>query len=727
MLSRLQVFVFLIVLTNNVFSQEIVVLTDTVFSTRIGRQLEYFIDESKSLSYNTVTSDEFQGNFSLSNKEILFFNYQNATVWLKFTVSNQSSKDFYLLIDYPLLYKINLYTPTPNGIDTLYSGDGYPVSRRTIRNATNLFELDIQENETKTFFCSIESDGDVVSVPISVIDRFTFLDNNEQRMLFLGFYYGFLILIVLINIFFYFNIRDNAFLLYILFILSMGMFLFVRDGFAFKYFWPNSPVWANIAVVIFAMLTIGSVLLMIKDILQTKRISIFLDKLLTVTIIVIVSLTIPTLFSPFFYRFMIAFGNFLTAYSIVLILIIVGMGMKKGIYLSKYFLAALVFLQLGGLWIVMKNSGSTGLFEFEHGMKVCSVILILFLTYGMTVKFSDMLHQSKQQVISQLEEVNRYREDANQILENEVKMRTLELQKRYEDLKLLNHEISMQKEEILLQRDELQARNAKIELQSDHIISSIQYAKRIQDAVLPKSNGNSESILSHFVLFRPRDIVSGDFYWMKQIQRYIYVAASDCTGHGVPGGFMSMLGIAFLNDIIGQSVIMTPAQILNELREKVKKSLRQEGKDGEAKDGIDMALIMIDLENSALTYSGAFNPMVHIRKDSKTMKAKVKRFKGDCMPIGICKNERDFTDHTIQLLPNDMIYLYTDGYTDQLGGRERKKFMTTRFVELLTEIAHESPSAQKEQLSDSLNVWMGDNDQIDDILVIGVKFDETAF
>jgi serine phosphatase RsbU (regulator of sigma subunit) len=307
------------------------------------------------------------------------------------------------------------------------------------------------------------------------------------------------------------------------------------------------------------------------------------------------------------------------------------------------------------------------------------------------------------------------------------KNKILSLQKK--EIEDKNEELTAQKEEIRAAADNLQDankllvdKNAKIEQQSFHIISSIQYAKRIQQAVLPQRESIKELIPSHFILFRPRDIVSGDFYWVKQIENYIYFAVADCTGHGVPGAFMSMLGTAFLNEITGKGEVIKPAEILNELRDKVKKSLRQVGKSGEAKDGMDMVLIMIDLESKELTFAGANNSIIHIRSNGNMGQPIVIKLKGDSMPIGIGLKENEFTSHTIKLLPNDMIYLYTDGFVDQMGGPRRSKFMTRNFVNLLQNIFEKSPKEQKHTLNTTLKDWMGDCEQLDDILVVGINF-----
>jgi serine phosphatase RsbU (regulator of sigma subunit) len=304
--------------------------------------------------------------------------------------------------------------------------------------------------------------------------------------------------------------------------------------------------------------------------------------------------------------------------------------------------------------------------------------------------------------------------------------KTLSLQKQ--EIVEKNEELTSQKEELKTVADHLtQANNLltenniKIEQQSFHIISSIQYAKRIQDALLPQDESIAEFFPHNFVLLRPRDIVSGDFYWVKQIQNVIYVAVSDCTGHGVPGAFMSMLGIAFLNEITGQGEIYSPAVILNGLRERVIMSLKQVGKSGEAKDGMDMVLIMINKDTDELTFAGAYNSLLHIRSNGSPDDQIVTRLKGDKMPIGISFKNNSFTNQTLELKPDDMLYLYTDGFIDQIGGETKTKYMTKNLAYFLQEIHSKDTTEQKILLEKNLDDWIAGYNQLDDILLLGIR------
>lgn len=289
------------------------------------------------------------------------------------------------------------------------------------------------------------------------------------------------------------------------------------------------------------------------------------------------------------------------------------------------------------------------------------------------------------------------------ILEQKVKERTIEIQEKAEEIETQRDEIMGQHDEILEQKKE--------------ITDSINYASRIQNAVLPLKEHFEQVFNDHFVMFKPRDIVSGDFYWIAEDTDKLYFTAADCTGHGVPGAFMSMLGISSLNEIFGsENNHLTASRILNLLREKIKFSLHQTGKEGENKDGMDMALCIFHKKKSIIEYAGAYNPLYLIR-DSE-----LQEYKADRMPVGIYHVEKDsFTNHEIEIKKGDIIYIFSDGYVDQFGGPAQTKFKSVNLKKLLIEINTKPMAEQKQILEDRFNKWKGDLDQIDDLIFIGIR------
>jgi sigma-B regulation protein RsbU (phosphoserine phosphatase) len=278
--------------------------------------------------------------------------------------------------------------------------------------------------------------------------------------------------------------------------------------------------------------------------------------------------------------------------------------------------------------------------------------------------------------------------------------------KLIEDLKVANQTL----EQKVIERTQ------KIETQNREITSSIQYASRIQNALLPPNEELKRLLPSYFILSKPRDIVSGDYYWLASKDDKVIIAVADCTGHGVPGAFMSILGVSFLNEIVNKAVTIRANEILNQLCGQVIKSLHQTGKKDETRDGMEMGLCVMDFSKNKLQFSGAFRPLYLIRDNE------LKEFRGDSMPIGIYEEEdQSFSNTEVLFQKGDIIYLFTDGYVDQLGGTERKTFRSKNFKKLLIEIHNLPMHEQKKVLDNNYKAWRGEIDQVDDILIVGIK------
>ncbi len=263
---------------------------------------------------------------------------------------------------------------------------------------------------------------------------------------------------------------------------------------------------------------------------------------------------------------------------------------------------------------------------------------------------------------------------------------------------------------------ELAQKNDLITEQKKEITDSIEYASRIQNAMLPPGDYIDGLMPERFIIYMPRDIVSGDYYYITEKEGKVICVAADCTGHGVPGAFMSMLGIAFLNEILSKHGMLHTDVILQELRNHVITSMHQTGKEGESQDGMDVALYILDPKARKIEFSGANNSLL-IYRDGKMIEAKA-----DKMPIGIHTRYRDpFTRHNLELQKGDMVYTFSAGYPDQFGGPNQKKFMIKNFKKLLQEIHSKPVTEQKNIMQKTLSDWMVGTPQIDDILVIGVR------
>lgn len=262
---------------------------------------------------------------------------------------------------------------------------------------------------------------------------------------------------------------------------------------------------------------------------------------------------------------------------------------------------------------------------------------------------------------------------------------------------------------------ELKSANLNLNMAIEEIKDSINYAERIQSSILPETSVIKEHLPNGFILFKPRDVVSGDFYWFNQLDGKLFFACVDCTGHGVPGAFMSMIGNSLLNEIILTKKITSPSAILSSLNRSIFKVLKQNT--SESRDGMDMALCMIDPKTKTLTYSGANRELLLIRNGALIEYKPTKSAIG-----GFTDSDTIFKETTIEINTNDIFYMTTDGYADQFGGEKGKKLMTKNFKEFLLKIHTLSMHEQQQQLDEKISNWMGNiHAQVDDILVVGIK------
>jgi serine phosphatase RsbU (regulator of sigma subunit) len=310
-------------------------------------------------------------------------------------------------------------------------------------------------------------------------------------------------------------------------------------------------------------------------------------------------------------------------------------------------------------------------------------------------------------------------DEANVQLREETEKLTKEKDKLAEEKKKVDEKVKkLWSQSIAIHKEKERINELKLEIESKHkeIIDSVNYAKRIQEAILPDKNLIFQHLSHSFILFKPRDIVSGDFYWFSHKNNISLIAAVDCTGHGVPGAFMSMIGNTLLNKIVNEKGITDPGQILLQLNEEVNEALKQGRQDSESRDGMDVALCCFDYNKMEMQYAGANRPLYFI-KNAELIETKASKF-----PIGgmVYETPKKFTTHTFPISPFDTFYVATDGFADQFGPNG-KKVMTKKFKESLLSIQDKRMSEQRTFLDEFIEGWKSGTEQTDDILVIGVR------
>lgn len=304
-----------------------------------------------------------------------------------------------------------------------------------------------------------------------------------------------------------------------------------------------------------------------------------------------------------------------------------------------------------------------------------------------------------------------------EMLYKETNMKNAELQQQKEEILTINEQLEDQKNELENSITIISDLNSKLESKNNAITESINYARRIQDAILPTHEDMLRTVKDYFILYKPCNIVSGDFYWQFSNHRYSIVAVVDCTGHGIPGGFMSMLGYSLLNETVQNMRLETACGILNSLKEKVRDSLHARDKLHKNADGLDVSLCMLDKHEQKIHFAGAYMPIVIVRNNA------IIEIKGDRMPIGyFVKDLPSFSNHEFLLEENDRFYIFSDGFKDQVGGPNSKRFLSSNLKNLIVMVHNLPFDEQKAIFDNAFEQWKGDRYQIDDVLVVGFEF-----
>ena len=652
----------------------------------INKSIYYFEDKKGLFSFEEIYKPEFADNFILSAKKSLNFGYTQSTYWVKFHLKNLHPQinDWLFEIDYELLDSIDFfYLDQENKWKSKPFGDMYPFEQREWDYRTFIIPLDLPDTTVRTYYLRFKTMG-TMQFPMNISREKSFLRILLLSETYYGIFFGIMFLLIIYNTFVYFSLKDISYFYYIILIISTTILVAFLSGHAFQYVLKNS-MWLNNKLLPSSIaLSEFCIISFTRSFLNPKKYYPKLDKVL---IYFLIGSSI-LIFLPFFtnYHFIVQVSAY-TAQLCILVSLLSGiLCLIKGNKAALLFILAFTLFLIGALAVSYIAIGLIGENPISaHGMELGVMLNGVFLSLALinNYKISKIEKEKAQKEIIQM------RQKATEILEQKVKERTTEIQD-------INEELRQQKIEIT---------------------DSIHYASRIQNALLPPDEDLDRLLPSYFILNKPRDIVSGDYYWVSRKENKVIVAVADCTGHGVPGAFMSILGIAFLNEIINKTEILIANEILNELRDYIRKSLHQTGKKDETRDGIEMALCVIDFANNKLQYSGALRPLYFIRNKE------LNEFKGDYMPIGVHDDdENSFSKKEMQFRENDIIYLFSDGYVDQLGGPNRKTYRSRQFKQLLINIHQKPLHEQKEILEKEYEGWRQNIEQIDDIMVMGIKF-----
>ncbi len=719
--------VFTILMTIHSFGQDgTIVLTDENLGSSFAKDILLIEDKNHEYTLEQVLALP-ESAFSKPDQAVPNLDFTTSTWWMRFSIKNKSSFSHFILeTARPITNKVDFYQMRGSQVENEFiSGDDYSYDEKVIPHNKNIFPIVMYPGQKKDYCIRLVSDGEVITLPVKISDRLSFFENDAAFQFGFGFYYGLMCLVVIIYFFFFILLKDKAFLFYILYVAAQALLQFTLDGYSFHRLFPAGGYMASHFVVIIAGITIIILLAYVNNFLNLKEHNKLMLKIFRVCQVLVVVTIGLSLVPGALYEISYPVINGVSLLSIILSVVAIYRLRYKKVDVDIFFAVAFTILIAGAIVFILGNFnivGNAGI--AQNALKISSALEVAILSISMSNKYR-RLQREKQEAqaiaMKSLEEQNALVEGMNVKLEAQVKERTAEIEQQKEELAEINTEI----------------------------LSSIQYAKRIQEAILPSDIHVKTLMPESFVFYRPKDVVSGDFYFVEETtpnakSKLVLFAAVDCTGHGVPGAFMSIVGNNFLTQAITEATVNSPGEALEFLNKGVSSALRQDRATNTetVRDGMDISLCGYDPVNLELYFSGAKNPVYIIRKSDKvedlgfdydeesrtTLKAEnsnfyLKEIKGDAHPIGayIGDELKPFKTHEIKLRKGDMVYVFSDGYADQFGGPDGKKYKYKTFKKFLLAISHLPAEEQKSKLIAEYDSWKGGYEQIDDVLVMGMR------
>ena len=710
MIKKIKPILVILLINFSVYAQDISIKLNDDYHNSFKIAYELYILTDTNANIKFVDAQE-SNHFKLHQQSIApNLGFTSNNYWFKFIITNaQAQQSRVLEFAYPFFNQLDVYIPNMNGqYKKVTVGDHFPFAARPYKHKNFMFDLSFDSGETKIIYAYLHCNGEATSFPVKIWTKQDYLRNNYEEHLALGIYYGIVLFVFFFSAFLWFIVKERYQLYYFLYIIGVAIFQFSLDGLAFEYFWPNNVWFANHVIPLSGSFTIMALILFVVSLLKTKTNTPALHKVLMVLLFVDILFFILSFFPNPFYSFSLMGLNIIAVPINILILVSAILSYRMGIRTAKYFLVAFSLLIMGVLAALFKNFGILPrVFLTEYSIQLGSAIELIMLSFALAenVKLLKVEKEEAQaMLLEELKEKSRLQEIANIELEKKVNVRTAEIQ--------------IQKE--------------LIEEKNNDITASINYALKIQEAILPREEELKACLNEYFVFYKPRDIISGDFYWFSKRDNLLFIAAADCTGHGVPGALMSMLGNSFLNEIVNEYNIYNPAEILDLLRLKVIKTLRQ--RETNTKDGMDISICVINTQLKEINYAGAFNPVfittsINKRSEFESYQNELvsdkhlKIIPADRFPVGIVEGQNNdmFTNKKYHYQQGDCLYLFSDGLADQFGGAQGKKYKTKQLKDLLLKVSRYDMDDQLLSISQDFENWRGSHEQVDDILMVGIR------
>ncbi len=679
-----------------VLGQEVFV-SDKEEETKLDGQLSYFLDSAKTENIESIVSKKFTVADRTLNFGINDFSY-----WFKITLKSSVPVERILSINTGEPGIVEFYEQSGNQFIKSDLGANKPFKEREFLHRYYVKKLKI-DSIPKTIFVKAYIFGNAI-FPFSLKSETKFFRDDYFQQIISGVAVGTILVMVLYNFFLFVYIRDRAYLFYSLMIMSTILLDSHTKGMTFEFLWGAYPEWQKIAAKI--LVACGGIFTILFGIefLQLRKYTPKIFKFLVFMVIANLAFLVSTL--VFQTDISDKWSSLFAMPQMLLFLIVPFYCVRGGFKPAIYFFIAQFALLSGAFTATFRTFGmlEASLFTqnaFIIGAMAEVTLFSLGLAYRINIMREELKNKELEQVrLLQAEEVKRVTlvEEKNIELEHKVVQRTFELVEK-------NEEIQQQHEELKLTSEKLAQQHNLLEDLFSDMQASITYAQRIQEAIMPSREMLEKCFSDFFIFFRPRDIVSGDFYWASEIwsngsKKQIFVVA-DCTGHGVPGAFMSLICANLLNQTVIERQIYESNEILAKLDAALRIFLNKDNNDNH--DGMDCAVLVLDKNRKTLEFTGAKRPLWYCKENEFF------EIKGDAKSIGGHEREKaNFTKKTIIFDESMSFYAFSDGFPDQIGGEQMKKYMSKNFKELLKKI-HQLP--MREQLSvaqQTFDVWQGE-------------------
>jgi serine phosphatase RsbU (regulator of sigma subunit) len=684
-----------------------VLLKEANLTYTSGTNIFAIEDKEGKYSIADIEKMEKEGSFPVCEREHPNFGYSKSTFWIKIHLKNENPTitNWVIHFETSLVDYLDYMEKDSTGKIIMINQTGRLLSfesRGDIKEIGFAFNTNIAYGQEKSLYFRVKSDSPL-ALPIYIRAAKQHAQVSFGNHVYYGIYAGVLLAMIFYNAFVYLSLRDISYLLYVGSICCTLITFLSLNGFLFKYIHPENPE-INYYL---GKLGVGGInfftaffAIKFLDIKKYSKVMYYLQGSMMFFGVFAAIISVANIKS--------SAVNTVTIFNSLTLLSSGILCSLKGNKYARFYTLSWIFFIFGGLGNTLRNAGiAPTTFFTNHSHEIGSALEALLLSIALGDRYRIYRRESEDAVKKNLE----IQQKANEELEGKVQERTSELREAVEELNQTNEELESTLNQLEIQKKVIQQKN-------HDLTASINYAKRIQDAMLPSKQEIKKYFQNFFILFKPRDIVSGDFYWFHADEHNIWMAAADCTGHGVPGAIMSMIGCESLNEVIVQQKIEEPAKALTALHLKIKTSLKQET--SKNRDGMDISLVLIQPKTNRLLYAGAKNHLYWIDLQDKLQVFHANRFS-----IGGEQREKErvFSQHEIPLNAVKSFYLLSDGFQDQFGGENDQKYTTRRMRQFLQMIHQQPIESQQKLLEAEIDNWIkkGKTAQIDDMLVIGVK------